>query len=1061
MSEQALCRSNCQLLVHALVQLSVNKHTASRRWRKEKTKRAFISLSCGVIPVLTSILQQTQDHLVVQNIVLLFHEVLSSKTGRVDVAITLVSHDTIRLLLEILGSYKGKDVVDDDHLLILYGVLAKIGHYDKKFGVKVRLSNVLKLTVNFMRTYKKKTKCLQNVLSFLSLAMKNTTNACLLGKEGLIPLLLSLIGGFKRKPSLTNSYAMEALAGATRSRQNALQVIHYGGIATLLLLLDPSSWVTASKKGRRMLRIFKAVLQVLLHLSVSRAGRQALTEINALSALLAWCYALPNSDESWDHLVVQASTIIQRCLPPLTLNIISLHHPVSFPLPEEEIIPKDFENPGVGEFLDDESVSSSSDDETSDQEDTEVQVPCEALTDQPNTEDLKNYSKFFSEITSKHIERIPTYPAQTGNTVEGDEMTDVIFSNEKSHLIVTNDREQLNNKFSEKTFAQESSNQGKILLNSAKQIKQGEDFLEKMNFWEVYEDMTSRTLHQIPFVKIAYPEMKGDPCRAVLEPLNTQKTGISRNKLLTHVENRLNYSCSDELLMVYDLDQLLCDENSQSETFQGLKNNDEERVLQQYVGPNLKFESRFESGNLRKAIKVKAKEYDLILNSDMNTDYHHQWFYFEVSGMEAYLPYTFNIINCEKSSSIFTGGMCPVLFSVKESMLGRGKWVRTGSNIAYYRNHYIRKGTISSILRGKPYYTLSFTVSFAHAGDVCYLAYHYPYTYSLLQTHLYCLENSYDTTMVYFKKQDLCTSMTGNPVPLLTITAQPPDALRPYVFLTGRVHPGESNSSWAMKGTVDFLLGNKPSAQRLREMMIFKVVPMLNPDGVINGSYRCSLSGEDLNRQWLSPNRKLHPSIFHTKALFYYLKSMEKTPLLYCDYHGHSRRKNVFLYGCSPSQSWWSCDREKPDNHSYESLPVLLHHMAPAFNLENCNFAVERNREGTGRVTVWRQFGVAMSYTMECTYGGCDQGIYAGYHLNANHLEEMGIKFCQALGKLWTGISKAPGWSSVNLIIDSFLLGNNRLYFQEEKSVHDVHMSSNSSQSDEEFVEDDEDEAQT
>lgn len=24
---------------------------------------------------------------------------------------------------------------------------------------------------------------------------------------------------------------------------------------------------------------------------------------------------------------------------------------------------------------------------------------------------------------------------------------------------------------------------------------------------------------------------------------------------------------------------------------------------------------------------------------------------------------------------------------------------------------------------------------------------------------------------------------------------------RPYVFLTGRVHPGESNASWVMKGS--------------------------------------------------------------------------------------------------------------------------------------------------------------------------------------------------------------------------------------------------------------------
>ena len=36
-------------------------------------------------------------------------------------------------------------------------------------------------------------------------------------------------------------------------------------------------------------------------------------------------------------------------------------------------------------------------------------------------------------------------------------------------------------------------------------------------------------------------------------------------------------------------------------------------------------------------------------------------------------------------------------------------------------------------------------------------------------------------------------------------------------------------------GTIEYLLSEKSTAQSLRESYIFKIVPMLNPDGVING----------------------------------------------------------------------------------------------------------------------------------------------------------------------------------------------------------------------------------
>ena len=45
----------------------------------------------------------------------------------------------------------------------------------------------------------------------------------------------------------------------------------------------------------------------------------------------------------------------------------------------------------------------------------------------------------------------------------------------------------------------------------------------------------------------------------------------------------------------------------------------------------LVFDSKFESGNLRRAIKVSNVEYNLLMENDFNTKGHTQWFYFKVS----------------------------------------------------------------------------------------------------------------------------------------------------------------------------------------------------------------------------------------------------------------------------------------------------------------------------------------------------------------------------------------------------------------------------------------------
>jgi murein tripeptide amidase MpaA len=68
------------------------------------------------------------------------------------------------------------------------------------------------------------------------------------------------------------------------------------------------------------------------------------------------------------------------------------------------------------------------------------------------------------------------------------------------------------------------------------------------------------------------------------------------------------------------------------------------------------------------------------------------------------------------------------------------------------------------------------------------------------------------------------------------------------VIITGRFHPGESNGSYTLKGFINYLVSS--NAEFLRKKIIFKIIPMINPDGVIFGNYRTSLSGKDLNRKF-------------------------------------------------------------------------------------------------------------------------------------------------------------------------------------------------------------------
>jgi murein tripeptide amidase MpaA len=106
-----------------------------------------------------------------------------------------------------------------------------------------------------------------------------------------------------------------------------------------------------------------------------------------------------------------------------------------------------------------------------------------------------------------------------------------------------------------------------------------------------------------------------------------------------------------------------------------------------------------------------------------------------------------------------------------------------------------------------------------------------------------------------FDYEILTQSLGGVDIPLITITNEVgAKSSKQYMIVAARVHAGETNSSYVVHGLIKFLLSTSIIARMLRDKFIFKIIPMINPDGVIVGNNRASFIGKDLNRTYLDPN---------------------------------------------------------------------------------------------------------------------------------------------------------------------------------------------------------------
>ncbi|CAL2033425.1 unnamed protein product [Caenorhabditis brenneri] len=380
---------------------------------------------------------------------------------------------------------------------------------------------------------------------------------------------------------------------------------------------------------------------------------------------------------------------------------------------------------------------------------------------------------------------------------------------------------------------------------------------------------------------------------------------------------------------------------------------------------NLVFEASFESGNLGRVDKVSCSEYDLFIRPDTLNNKYRVWFYFECKNATENQRIIFNIVNFSKQRTLFEMGIAaPVVKSNAQN-----SWARIPSrHIYYYRSSQHNDRWI-----------LSFAFIF-ESSDPVQFAYCIPYTYGQLQSWLSELDAR---KYPFFHRDLLAHTVQKRRVDLITIDGSPDtfQGSKKMVFLTARVHPGETPSSHVMHGIIEFLVSKDDRAQKLRKVYCFKIIPMLNPDGVYLGNYRCSLMGYDLNRMWRSPSDWAHPSIFAVKNLLtQYDNNPQAQTVIYVDLHAHSQKPNCFLYGnvsmTAVSCFWVTVDifkkkQQFPVEEKTTSrqlwLPHLLAELSEDYSLEFTQFNTDVEKAGTGRRTMGDLLS-CLCYTLEVSF---------------------------------------------------------------------------------------------
>lgn len=410
------------------------------------------------------------------------------------------------------------------------------------------------------------------------------------------------------------------------------------------------------------------------------------------------------------------------------------------------------------------------------------------------------------------------------------------------------------------------------------------------------------------------------------------------------------------------------------------------------------FSGDFECGNLGQVYRIGTNKYEVHLLPDPNDQQTAQWFFFKIENLNPG-EYFIALVGFYRACNLHWKGSQVCSYSEAAARRNIG-WQRIGDEMNYFKS---KSGKFPEWT-----WTFKFTVD---EPDTMYFAHAYPYTFT---DQLNCLGK----LQPLCRPSTLCQSVGGIDVPVIfwdaeegkcvdiepymkqttDIKNEPPEIRveeiaefndytiqtlkrwgrdtiegegiksdrKPVIIIAARTHPGETNSSYAMEGFLQTLFAKNDFGLELRKSFSWLLLPMVNPDGVICGFYRPSLSGDDINRVWKKPDPLMHPIADNFLKLVDVIQRERPVPF-FLDFHGHTAACNSFVYG-------FMNENNPPIYSSERVFPLLMTKYTPLFSNEMCSYLKQDLYESTMRVVFRRRFHILFAYTLEMSYGGSDFG---------------------------------------------------------------------------------------